>query len=754
MEDIPKIRIVLPGSSGIGKRPGGEEANMRPLRVMAVVLCLLSGLIAPEGRAGEFNLSQEAQWAIESTILKNIRDGIQGEDRVARQEVVFQKLLADYKDNPDAQWWAYRTYWFDVVRLLPTRSASELARRDAFWPTVTEWARSLPADGDTYLYYQAWRLDTIASDADFLAEAVEWMPKLARKTEWDNRVSHYFSVMLRCLRLSMANPEAFRAAFADFASASERFPDHQWAQNNWAVSLRESLARTPPPLAVKEIVELCGPPALKILANPKHTSQRAQLSEVLIKRALEAGRDDLAGEVLRLTEEMAPNAPWVPAMRARMALAEGRAEDAATFRALAAIRAIDNLNDEVLRGVLREVLLEEVTLALDNNLPKDALGAAKVWFTLARTTAETTQALDWAARAAALTSGAAGAQAIMGLISTPGEQPPVWREAGGVAAWREAVSEAMTTDIQQLDPAAERRRATLWVLIGDKDAALAAAALAYRLPDVNQHSQQQTLDIVAIALRAVEGSVFATERFAAYQTHGPQGENVSSGLPPPAARPGAAEGRAATWKAINPMPAADAKASEALRTAAFQYASWLVAEGKPEESLGVMRALYAWAIHPNEFEQATLSVASALRALDEHPLRANAWLEYQRQGPDGPGKLSDPLAGVPWRLPDEWTQGWKAVAAAEADPAVKARILLLSGDMPAALAAVRQARQRLSFQEDEYKAHLSLGTAALKASRGHPHIGDEYADFLRYGPNGPDGLPGTADDLKDPLDIK
>ena len=39
----------------------------------------------------------------------------------------------------------------------------------------------------------------------------------------------------------------------------------------------------------------------------------------------------------------------------------------------------------------------------------------------------------------------------------------------------------------------------------------------------------------------------------------------------------------------------------------------------------------------------------------------------------------------------------------------------------------------------------------LKALNGTPVGMDAFVAFQRYGPNGPDGKPGTADDLKDPL---
>ena len=280
---------------------------------------------------------------------------------------------------------------------------------------------------------------------------------------------------------------------------------------------------------------------------------------------------------------------------------------------------------------------------------------------------------------------------------------------------------------------------------------MAAAALAYRMPDADATSQNLTMEIVAMALRAAEGSVFAAEYFADYQTHGPQGRNSKSGLPPPEAWPGAADGRRVAWEELRRTPATGYGVSEAFRNAAFQYASWLVAEGKLNEALGVMRALYFWAVTPQEFEQAALGVALLLRAQDDHPLRANAWLEYQYQGPDGPDGLSDPLANVSLALPDGWAANWSALAYSQPDPADKVRLLLLAGDTAAALEALADARQMLLYQEDAYKNHVALTVAAFKAARGHPHVGRNYADYLRYGPNGPDGRPGTADDLTDPL---
>jgi len=721
---------------------------MRRFRVMVAVLCLLPGLMIAEGRAGEMNLSNEDQSAIESTI-REIQQ-IQGEDRVARQEATFKELLERHNGNPDAQWWAHRIYWRDVAQHTPGGDEAAMARRNAFAAVVAERARALPPDSDTWLRYHAMRLGAV-SDAEFLAEAAEWMPRLARKAEWDRRADVYFILLQRNLRLSMSNADAFRKAFADSRSSIERFPEHPAAQYHWFHVLRDSLAQEPLPLPADEMMELCVSPALKWMASSIASGYRMDTSEILIRFATEHGRSDLAGEVVRLVEGTSPDAIWMIAMRAREAQVSGRDKEASALRAQAAVRAADRLNDGTTRRILSEMLFEELKTALAGNRHDDALAAAKLGFVFARSAEEMTRSLEWAGRVVAAMDGMAGAQAFVGLIAEPGEQPKAWREARGVPAWREAVLAALAEETRQANPEAERRRAALLLLAGDWDAALAAAALAYRMPESHPHSQNQTAELVAMALRAVEGSAFAAEGFAEYQANGPQGENSKSGLPPPTARLGAAEGRRATWETLRQMPAASANDSTEFRTAVFQYALWLASEGKLDEALGVMRALYFWAVTPQEFEQAALGVAFTLRALDEHPLRANAWFEFQRQGPDGPDKLSDPLAGVPLTLPDGWAANWKTQAINHADPSGKARLSLLAGDAPAALPLLAEARRNLPFQEAAYKSHLALAVAAFKALRGHPHVGRNYADYLRYGPNGPDGRHGTADDLTDPL---
>ena len=79
---------------------------MRCLRLAVIAFGLILGLLPSGGRASEHNSPEE--WvAVETTIYGNIREGIQGENRVARQEAAFKKLLNDYADNPDAQWYAF-----------------------------------------------------------------------------------------------------------------------------------------------------------------------------------------------------------------------------------------------------------------------------------------------------------------------------------------------------------------------------------------------------------------------------------------------------------------------------------------------------------------------------------------------------------------------------------------------------------------------------------------------------------------------
>ena len=92
---------------------------------MIVVLCLLSGLMVAEGRAEEFNLSQEEMTAINAALRESGQ--LQGDDRVARQEAAFHELLTRHADNPDAQWWIYRTYWDISAHHAPTGNAAATA---------------------------------------------------------------------------------------------------------------------------------------------------------------------------------------------------------------------------------------------------------------------------------------------------------------------------------------------------------------------------------------------------------------------------------------------------------------------------------------------------------------------------------------------------------------------------------------------------------------------------------------------------
>jgi len=395
-------------------------------------------------------------------------------------------------------------------------------------------------------------------------------------------------------------------------------------------------------------------------------------------------------------------------------------------------------------------LRAEAGAALEAGRWDDVLGVARALFNIARTEKDILAALELAAQVMAGKGGGMEAgNAFLGLVHDEASQPKEWREARLGEKWRESLQSARAAIDAGTNAAAWRHRAWFALITGDGDEALADAATAYRLPDMSDKSQELTLETVGMAFRARIGTVAAAERFVRFQRQGPANPGETSGLPA-ATVIDISKQLAGAWNAVREQGAKNVASAET-EAAIHNYASCLSLAGRPDEALGVMRSLYFRAVTPKEFEQATLGVASALRALDEHPLRANAWLAYQSQGPNGPDRLSDPLVGEALRLPADWAEVWRALAEKENEPDRRVRLLLLAGDAPATLPVLMEAQRTLPFQEAAYKNHLALAVAALKALHGHPHVGKNYADYLRYGSNGPDGLPGTADDLTNPL---
>lgn len=163
-----------------------------------------------------------------------------------------------------------------------------------------------------------------------------------------------------------------------------------------------------------------------------------------------------------------------------------------------------------------------------------------------------------------------------------------------------------------------------------------------------------------------------------------------------------------------------------------------------------------------EFAQAVGLLTHALRARDGHLAGANALGRYQLYGPNGPDRragtpddLAHPLKGVAFR-PNPQLDGLFE-AALKAQPVSyeghrrRAWIYLLWCKPGKALGELKRAFALCSLEPTAMARAAQDVALGLKALNATPAGMDAFATFQRYGPNGPDGRAGTADDLKDPL---
>jgi len=158
----------------------------------------------------------------------------------------------------------------------------------------------------------------------------------------------------------------------------------------------------------------------------------------------------------------------------------------------------------------------------------------------------------------------------------------------------------------------------------------------------------------------------------------------------------------------------------------------------------------------------TMLIAEILRSLDGHVGRANQMINFQRYGPDGedgkpgtPDDLKDPLAALPRPAYPARERAFAEVRKAAGDTAQASRFRALThiyaGDPKAALTCYLDAFARATG--DDYKAAAQdLILIGARAVRGHAVGLKDFADYVNFGPDGPDAKPGTPDDLRNPFE--
>lgn len=174
--------------------------------------------------------------------------------------------------------------------------------------------------------------------------------------------------------------------------------------------------------------------------------------------------------------------------------------------------------------------------------------------------------------------------------------------------------------------------------------------------------------------------------------------------------------------------------------------------GRSDEALAECRA-FVFCAPAKSYQKAVTTLAYTLKKIDGNLGRATAFMEFQRRGvvPTARNvmmcapKISDGVRAEALRaLPTASSTAWK--------DSLGTSVRLLWLDEP--VTAVREAMYAFSIAPFDAAALQQCANAAtrpvLLVTR-NPKSAGGIVDYLTYGANGRDGVPGTKDDLASPL---
>ena len=689
----------------------------------------------------------------------------EGADAHARQDAAFRALDIELAGDPAARL-LLRVQFYGAF-IIPNGYWGEgLARRRAFITSQLDTLLAeLDGNPDAELLRAA-RLHRLYASpfGEMPPQAPAWLEGILREgLPWWLRYQYQDMLREQLSHASQAGDMALlRMLWPHLEYGLGIFADgwtrHRFLNETLFWTLQKHHERRPPILPPGEWTELAGPVVMAMLEDPVFLDDHAVTMLFWMVPLTEAAFGE---RLAQIADTRLPGDARVMLQRSRF-LPKGSAE-ASMLRAQAAVQAISGpiRRPEVLRDALRD----EAQAALEYGYPANAMGAARGLFNVASAAEDLALALDLAARASIALEGGgmAAAQAFLGLVDDLEAQPASWKAARPGASWQEAiVSAEAASDAAPRAAAGWRQRALLHALACDGEAAMRAASMAYLLPEASVDGQAATLEAMSGAVRALTGSALASDAFAAAQADG-YATRAAAALPRPLAMDRPRDGAAAEAAHAAFEAAIVGQAPGPAWTAALErYAADLHWAGHADESLGVAWSLSRWLpAEDGDAPQAAALALFAIRARDGHLARANAWADWRRFGPDGPDGLAgtaddlvNPMANEAWTLPAAWREGWRAKASeAErlGDTAGVVRSFLMAGaaeDLAEAMARLRRQRLALPFNEDAWRGHQALVAEALYAATGNPLAARGYADFLRYGDKGPDGVEGS---LADPL---
>lgn len=185
-------------------------------------------------------------------------------------------------------------------------------------------------------------------------------------------------------------------------------------------------------------------------------------------------------------------------------------------------------------------------------------------------------------------------------------------------------------------------------------------------------------------------------------------------------------------------------------------------KGNFDEALYESRILVETCM-PQNTPGAVDRLAAGLKAKDGHLARVNAFLAYQKflkAGPDKamgtPDDLDNPLASIlAPRNEAREKQFSDALAKIPKDAAGRLRratLLRYWGKPVDALKELKIAFALAPVDTKSLQAVTDRIVEILYQVTGDPNVGTRFVEFQKFGPPGPDGKQGTADDIENPID--
>jgi len=300
---------------------------------------------------------------------------------------------------------------------------------------------------------------------------------------------------------------------------------------------------------------------------------------------------------------------------------------------------------------------------------------------------------------------------------------------------------------------------------GEHDAVLSYAKLCYETAPIDQ--ADVAIGWISRGLKAMDMDVTRVNQFLELQNKGPAGPDGKIGTKddPPnplkdVASPLVQEAvKAMQERLVRTLPLENS-IYEQMKIRGMIY----LAIGKHADALRAFRSAYAAASIPQVREGSGL-VPRVLKAMDGSLYRANQYIVYQRFGPAGEdGKagteddLKDPSAGITTSpMPADVRNALTAIAhKAGNDMEVheaRGYAYFALGDYRKGFNSMRTAYALADLSGVSLARAIQDLAAAIKAHDGHIYRANRYLDYQRYGAAGPDGKPGTDDDIINPLPV-